>query len=134
MRGLYPAKSDDEVLQLLREAGDSTDERTTMIDYLVREQRALDVDLQQWRDAASAGASDAISVRSRALAVARIQRCWAKEGLTPGIVEELNLDDLELTSLPTLRAHFGHVIVLNVNGNSLSALPERFLQSFPDFG
>ncbi|MBC3198665.1 dermonecrotic toxin domain-containing protein [Pseudomonas poae] len=131
LRGLYPAKSDDEVLQLLREAGDSTDERTTMIDYLVREQRALDVDLQQWRDAASAGASDAISVRSRALAVARIQRCWAKEGLTPGIVEELNLDDLELTSLPTLRAHFGHVIVLNVNGNSLSALPERFLQSFP---
>ncbi len=131
LRALYPSKSDDEMVALLREAGDSTDERTVMIDYLVRERNALDVGLQQWRDAASAGANDAVSVRSRALAVARIQRCWAKEGLTPGIIEELNLDDLELTSLPTLSAHFGHVTVLNVNGNYLTELPERFLRSFP---
>ncbi|KRP58826.1 dermonecrotic toxin domain-containing protein [Pseudomonas trivialis] len=131
LRALYPARSDEEVLDLLREAGDSTDERTTMIDYLVREQRALDLDLQQWRDAASADANDAVSVRSRALAVARIQRCWAREGLTPGIIEELNLDDLELTSLPTLRAHFGHVTLLNINGNHLAVLPPHFLRSFP---
>lgn len=131
MRELYPSKADEYLWELLLEAGDSVSEREVMVNYLVNERNALDVALQEWRDAASATDNDAASVHPRALAVARIQRCWAKEGFTQGVIEELNLDELGLTSLPTLGAHFGHVQMLSLRSNRLSQLPERFIRAFP---
>lgn len=47
------------------------------------------------------------------------------------MVKELNLDGLDLTDLPTLGAHFGHVEVLSLKRNQLSQLPTRFLRCFP---
>lgn len=132
MRELYRSKTDDEVWDLLLDAGDSVSEREVVINYQFKERDALNVALQEWRDAASATANDAASVHSRALAVARIQRCWAKEGFTQGVIEELNLDELDLTSLPTLGAHFGHVSLLSLRGNRLTQLPERFIRAFPN--
>lgn len=131
MRELFPGKTDREVWDMLRDAGDSVRERDAMITYLEKERDTLNVALQQWRDALSSTDPDSASARLRALAVARIQRCWAKEGLTRGVAEELNLDDFDLPSLPTLGAHFGHVTQLSLRNNRLSELPARFLRSFP---
>ena len=131
MRELFPAKTDAEAWDILTSAGDSVGEREGIINHLVNERNALNNALQQWRDEASASDVDTASARSRALAVARIQRCWAKEGFTPGVVEELNLDGLDLASLPTLHAHFGHVTLLNVNSNRLTDLPPHFIRCFP---
>lgn len=129
LRVLYPSRTDDEVLQLWRDAGDSVQERDAMIDYLYQERDAMDVMLAQWRQAAPPGpARDA-----RALAVEQIERCWAKEASTHGTsrVKALNLDGLDLTDLPVLDAHFGHVEVLSLKNNQLSQLPQRFLRCFP---
>ncbi|MHA4968924.1 NEL-type E3 ubiquitin ligase domain-containing protein [Pseudomonas extremorientalis] len=131
MRELYPSKTDAEVWAMLAEAGDTVREREDLINYQVRERDRLYRDLQAWRDQASTVQPDSVSARSRALAAERIQRCWAKEGFTPGVAEELNLDDLDLASLPTLGAYFGHVTMLSVRNNRLTALPERFLFNFP---
>ena len=131
MRELFPSKTDGEVWSMLLDAGDSVRERDAMVAYLEHERQALDVALQQWRDALSSTDPDSASARLRALAVARIQRCWAKEGLTRGVAEELNLDDFDLPSLPTLGAHFGHVTQLSLRNNRLSELPAGFLRSFP---
>ena len=128
LRALYPAKTDEEVLELLRDAGDSVSERNAMIEHLINERNTLDVALRRWQDEVS---SDRASTNSRALAVARIQRCWAKEGFTPGVSEELNLDDLDLTSLPAVRAYFGHVTVLSLKNNRLAELPQGFIRGFP---
>lgn len=132
MRELFPSKTDDSAWDLLLDAGDSVSEREEMINYLIKERSALNSALQGWRDAASAAGNDAASAHSRALAVARIQRCWAKEGFTQGVIEELNLDELDLTSLPILGAHFGHVSVLSLRNNRLTQLPERFIRAFPN--
>lgn len=129
LRVLFPSRTDEEVLQLWRDAGDSVRERDAMIDYLYRERDAMNVALEQWRHAAPSGpARDA-----RALAVELIARCWAKEASTRGtaVAKELNLDGLDLTDLPMLRAHLGHVEVLNLQNNQLSQLPQRFLRCFP---
>lgn len=131
MRELFPSMTDADVWDLLRDAGDSVADRDQIIDYLFNERTTLDAALQEWHDGASADVADNALAHSRALAVARIQRCWAKEGLTPGVVEELNLDGLDLATLPTLTAHFGHVTVLSLRGNHLTELPARFLRSFP---
>lgn len=131
MGELFPSKSDAQVWDLLLDAGDSVKERDAIIDYLTAEREGLNEALQRWRDTASAADVGLVSARSRALAVARIQRCWAKEGLTRGVAEELNLDDLDLDTLPTLRAHFGHVTVLSLKYNRLSALPQGFIRCFP---
>jgi len=48
LRALYPARTDDEVLQLWRDAGDSVRERDGMIDYLYNEREAMNVALGQW--------------------------------------------------------------------------------------
>ena len=127
LRVLYPSTTDDEVLQLWRDAGDSVPERDAMIDYLYNERGVMDSALGQWLEDVPIGPAR----NARALAVARIQRCWAKEGFTPGVAEELNLDDLDLSSLPTLRAHFGHVTLLSLKNNRLGVLPERFVRCFP---
>ena len=129
LRVLYPSRTDEEVLQLWRDAGDSVRERDAMIDYLYRERAAMNVALAQWQQAAP----DDVARNSRALAVGRIARCWAKEASTHGtaMVKELNLDGLDLTDLPVLGAHFGHVEVLSLNKNQLSQLPQRFLRCFP---
>ena len=37
----------------------------------------------------------------------------------------------DLTDLPVLGAHFGHVQVLSLKNNQLSQLPQRFLRCFP---
>ncbi|SFB18593.1 NEL-type E3 ubiquitin ligase domain-containing protein [Pseudomonas sp. NFPP24] len=131
MRELYPSKTDAEVWAMLAEAGDTVAMREEMITKQVKERDQLYRDLQAWRDQASTAQPDSASARSRALAVERIQRCWAKEAVTPGVAEKLNLDDLDLASLPTLRAHFGHVTMLSVRNNRLTELPERFLFNFP---
>lgn len=129
LRALYPSRTDEDVLQLWRDAGDSVRERDEMIDYLYREREAMNAVLAQWLDVAPGGqARDA-----RALAVERIKRCWAKEPSAHGtaMVKELNLDGLDLTDLPVLGAHFGHVQVLSLKNNQLSQLPQRFLRCFP---
>lgn len=128
LRALYPARTDDEVLQLWRDAGDSVRERDGMIDYLYNEREAMNVALGQWLHGATGPAREA-----RAQAVVRIQRCWAREASSHGtaMVKELNLDGLDLTDLPTLGAHFGHVEVLSLKRNQLSQLPTRFLRCFP---
>lgn len=131
MRELYPSKTDAEVWAMLAEAGDTVVMREEMITYQVKERDQLYRDLQAWRDQASKIQPDSSSAYSRALAVERIQRCWAKEGFTQGVEEELNLDNLDLASLPALGAHFSHVTVLSAKNNRLTALPERFLFSFP---
>ena len=129
LRVLYPSRTDEEVLQLWRDAGDSVRERDAMIDYLYRERDAMNAALTQWLHAGPAGrVHDA-----RALAVERIKRCWAREASAHGtaMVKELNLDGLDLTDLPVLGAHFGHVEVLSLKNNQLSQLPQRFLRCFP---
>ncbi|MBF6028787.1 hypothetical protein ICY20_13665 [Pseudomonas sp. P115] len=131
VRELFPAKTDEQARSLLLDVGDSVSEREGVINYLINERNVMNNALQQWRDEASASDAGIASARSRALAVARIQRCWAKEGFTPGVVQELNLDDLDLASLPTLHAHFGHVTMLSVNSNRLTDLPPNFIRCFP---
>lgn len=129
LRELYPSRTDEDVLQLWRDAGDSMRERDAMIDYLYNERDAMNVALVQWQQAEPVGpARDA-----RTQAVSRIQRCWAWEASTHGtaMVKELNLDGLDLTGLPVLGAHFGHVEVLSLKHNQLSQLPRRFLRCFP---
>lgn len=116
-------------MQLLRDAGDTLRERNEMIDYLFRERDAMNVALEQWlHQVSSREAMDA-----RAMAVFCIRRCWAKEGSShsTAMVKELNLDGLDLTDLPALSAHFGHVEVLSLKNNQLSQLPKRFLRCFP---
>ncbi|WP_330212260.1 NEL-type E3 ubiquitin ligase domain-containing protein [Pseudomonas sp. Z18(2022)] len=131
MRELFPSLTDTEVLDLLLDAGDSFGERKLIIDHLFSERNALNTTLQRWNDEALVSDPDSISAGLRALAVTRIQRCWAREGLTLGVAQELNLDSLDLASLPTLSAHFGHVTVLSLKNNRLTELPSHFLRSFP---
>ena len=129
LRVLYPSATDEDVLQLWRDAGDSVRERDAMIDSLYRERETMNAALAQWLHVAPGGqARDA-----RALAVERIKRCWAKEPSAHGtaMAKELNLDGLDLSDLPVLGAHFGHVEVLSLKNNQLSQLPQRFLRCFP---
>ena len=129
LRKLYPSKTDDEVLQVWKDAGDSVRDRDAMIDYLYRERDAMNVVLGRWLEEASVGPAR----EARDVAVVRIQRCWAREASTHGtaMVKELNLDGLDLTDLPPLGAHFGHVEVLSFKNNQLSQLPKHFLRCFP---
>lgn len=129
LRALYPSRADDDLLQLWRDAGDSVSERDAMIDYLYTERGRMNDALEQWLGHAPVGPAR----EARTIAVARIQRCWARETSAHGtaMVKELNLDGLDLTDLPTLGAHFGHVEVLSLKHNQLAQLPTRFLRCFP---
>lgn len=130
LRGLFPSMTDAESLDFLRNVSDSVSEREEAIEYLLNERNVLNADLRQWCDETPADEPDNASAGARAQAMVRIQRCWAREGLTQGVAEELNLDDLDLLSLPTLRAHFGHVTQLSLRNNRLTTLPLNFLRSF----
>ncbi len=131
MRVLFPSKTDTEVWDILMQAGDSFRDRDAMVEYLVSERNALNNALSQWRRESSRTDPQHPGARALELATARIQRCWAKEGFTRGVAEELNLDDLDLKTLPALRAFFGHVTILSLRNNRLSALPEHFFRGFP---
>ncbi|KAF1011877.1 MAG: hypothetical protein GAK32_00539 [Pseudomonas fluorescens] len=129
LRVLYPSMTDEEVLKLWNDAGDSVRARDAMIDYLYQERDTMNAALGQWLQTVPDGPLR----NARTLAVECIQRCWAKEASAHGtaMIKELNLDGLDLTDLPTLGAHFGHVEVLSLKNNQLSGLPGRFLRCFP---
>lgn len=127
MRELFPAKTDQEVFEILENLSDSVRERGEAIDTLFKEREALDSTLERW----SAQAGEAGQQTARSEAAARIRRCWRKEESTRGVTFELNLDDLGLDDLPPISAHFGHVMLLSVRNNQLQALPKNFLRRFP---
>ncbi|TSD75882.1 hypothetical protein FFI16_005420 [Pseudomonas sp. KBS0710] len=131
MRVLFPSKTDTEAWDILLEAGDSFLDRKKEVDKLFHERKALDDELSRWLRDSSGTDPQHPAVHARGLAAARIQRSWAKEGFTRGVAEELNLDDLDLNTLPTIRAFFGDVTILSLRNNRLSALPEHFLRGFP---
>ncbi|OIN54113.1 NEL-type E3 ubiquitin ligase domain-containing protein [Pseudomonas costantinii] len=125
MRELFPAKTDQEVFDLLENLSDSVSEREAAIDFLFKERDTLNGTLEQWSLQGDAGQASA-----RNEAAERIRRCWRKEDSSRGVPYELHLDDLTLNDLPTLNAHFGHVMQLSVRNNLLETLPARFLRCF----
>ena len=134
LRALFTGRTDVEVAAMLDEIGPSISDRQHMIDYLVKEREVLNNRLGQWcRQAGDASSGGEPLLRKREQAMARIQRCWAKEASShsTAMSKELNLDGLDLTDLPEIGAHFGHVEVLSLKGNRLSQFPARFLRCFP---
>lgn len=135
VRELFPSKSDEQARELLSDMGDSIREREEILNHLLNELGALKSVLDHWLRQVPQAASDTTGspVRTaRREAARRILRCWRKEDSSRGVSYELNLDDLDLDELPALAAHFGHVKVLSLKNNRLTALPAYFFRCFPD--
>lgn len=125
LRELFPVKSNEDALTLLQDISHSLSERDEAIDALFKEREVLHSVLDRW-----SAEGDTAQVAARREAAGRIRQCWAREVSTRGVPFELQLNDLGLTELPVLTAHFGHVMQLNVRNNVLETLPPRFLRCF----
>ncbi|MGE8062805.1 dermonecrotic toxin domain-containing protein [Pseudomonas sp. NPDC089547] len=120
LRALYPRLDTPQrnaLLRQLRQRGDVG----AQLSALERERDALDTALRQWeREGIESQRSGRAEVRER------INAAWRRDD-----PDRLELEALDVESLPFLPARFDHITTLNIRRIGIRQLPLDFFQSFP---
>lgn len=137
---LYPAHTYQSVEGFLGLESLYSREGLTRLEALNKEYKTLRNSLNDWVGApletvqVSEFHQRPVHIRDKTRAANKIIRCWQRSSgmSSPHPGARLNLNDINLATLPTLKADFSHVTTLEISNTYLHRSVEAFLTHFPN--